>query len=256
MFCVLFAGSTPVATTVTLAVYGAACGARPDPSMVSMRLAGAPGRTYPLVGETDSQLTPDAEAVNDTGAPVVERLTGTLEGSTAAVTEMAGGLIDNTGSGWVTVRITGTVTGTVEAVPVVATMIDAWCVPTAIPVGFTRTLRLAGIFPLPGVAVSHNGTEAPGEVSVTEYEGVPPAARTDTVCAAGRGAPGWYVKFTLVGVGVNVTVCPGAIAAVSTAANNKAIRITLGLSDRTGETLPNTASGTPCVQQTTALSVG
>src|SRR6266478_3229109 len=123
MVCVLVAA--PVSVNVILAVKAAVCGLRRPGFAVTVRIAGPPGSTMPLVGATVSQEAVPAEAENDTGPLLVDNWTvcATVAGGTAT----AG------------VKITAAV-----------------YVPTASPVGFTCRATLAGSAPQSGLAVSHN----------------------------------------------------------------------------------------------------
>jgi hypothetical protein len=102
----------------------------------------------------------------------------------------------------VTTIVTGTVTGV--ATPVTVTvMVEVYVLAVSV-VGFTFTLRLAGNLPLEGVTVSHRSVAG---VDTVKF-GAPELAFTETVCAVGSAeAPIWYVKLTLAGFAVIVTVC-------------------------------------------------
>ena len=148
----LLAG-TPDAVTVILPEYAVADAASVVASAETVTVTGAPGNTTPVAGVTDSHADP-AATVKGTGPPVVVSVKDCDAG-------WVGGeendndvtLITSVGKAFETFSVTPILRGL--ATPVAVTWMVPWYVPTAKEVGFTRTERVAGMFPDVGVAVSH-----------------------------------------------------------------------------------------------------
>lgn len=152
-FWLRFAGATPVATIVILAVYGVAWGLSALGSTVTVRSVCAPGSTTPVVGFSVIQFAPVADAVYGIGPPVVDNVIVCGLGAGGALKFSVVELSCRAGSGWLTTSVTGTET---VAAGFVVTTIVALYVPTLKLVGFTVTDRFAGVFPVSGVAVSQS----------------------------------------------------------------------------------------------------
>ena len=84
----------------------------------------------------------------------------------------------------VTVRLTGTVCGLLPAPDAVIVTLPS-CFPTDNPLGFTDTLRLAGVVPEPGVTASQAADAVAVRLSAE------PLLVTDTPCAPGVAPPIW-----------------------------------------------------------------
>jgi hypothetical protein len=129
-----------------------------------------------------------AEVAVKTKVCVADGFGGAVKFNVAALRFKVGG------GGWI-FSVTGIESGL--AIPVTVTWTAAVYVPTAIPVGFTRTDRLAASLPDSGVAVSHKALAGLIEAA---YAGVPAEARTETAWAAGSGAPFCQEKVSDAGV--------------------------------------------------------
>jgi hypothetical protein len=119
------------------------------------------------------------------GVPFVERVTVCVDaGIGGAVKFSAVALKVTIDGGDVTVRVTGMFNGFVTPVTVIVTV--AAYMPTARLVGLARKLRLPGSLPLSGPTV--NQRVFVPEMAVVNA-GVAEFVFTETVCAAGSGAP-------------------------------------------------------------------
>ena len=182
MLCAL--APAPDAVTVIFPTYAAVCGARLDASTEIVRTSRSPGNTTPTVGLTCSQAAPDA-AENEMGVPFVERVTVcTASGIGGAVKFSAVALKVTVDGGEVTVKVTGMSKGFVT--PVTVTVTVALYVPTDRLVGLARKLKLPGSLPLSGPTVNQS-VFVP--MTAVVNAGVPAFVFTETVCAAGSGAP-------------------------------------------------------------------
>ena len=146
MFCDFAVTVAPEATTVMLAVYGTADGARLVASTFTVSVCRSPGSTMPTAGETDSQVAP-AVAVKEIGESLVDMVTVcATDGLGGAVKIKLDGLNINVDGGEVTSKFTVTTAG--EAIPATAMVTADVYVPTARLVGFTSTPMEAGSVPL------------------------------------------------------------------------------------------------------------
>jgi hypothetical protein len=231
------AGLTPiVGALLTVRVTGTVCGLLLAPAAAIVMLplyvpAASPvgftpiirvAGVVPLVGVTVNQPPPAAVAVNAIGELPDNAIVCAGGGapplwcvyvSEVGLTPMVGALL--------TVRVTGTVCGLLLA-PGAVIVTDAVYVPAASPVGFTPTVRVAGVVPLVGVTVNQL---PPAAVAVNAIGELPDNA---IVCAGAGAPPLWCVYVSEVGltpivgalltVRVTGTVCglllaPGAVIA-------------------------------------------